>query len=118
LSSLGEVISDAGFVVGTSDIGQTKRIHAFLGNGAMHDLVTGPPPGVTIELERAEWGQHRRQRADRGDRVLSHRRSAHRGDARLPLAPVPTSAAAALHEEVSSLDDLPADPPYPVPGSP
>jgi probable HAF family extracellular repeat protein len=49
-------INDAGLVTGVSDIviDETSVIHAFVWDGAMHDLndlVVDLPPGVTIELQ-------------------------------------------------------------------
>ena len=57
--SFGNSINDDGLVVGTSDVDQTTLTHAFLWDGAMHDLndlVTDLPPGVTIELQSAQYG--------------------------------------------------------------
>jgi len=57
--SFGNSLNDDGLVVGTSDVDQTTLTHAFLWDGAMHDLndlVTDLPPGVTIELQSAQYG--------------------------------------------------------------
>lgn len=115
--SFGNSINDAGLVVGTSDIDQTTRTHAFVWDGAMHDLndlVTGLPPGVTIELESAEWGgsiNGSGQIAATGRYLTGGPGSG--GTYAFLLTPVSTSAPA-LYEEVSNLDDFPSAPPYPV----
>ena len=57
--SFGNGIDDAGIVVGTSDVDETALTHAFVWDGAMHDLndlLVDLPPGVTIELQSVQYG--------------------------------------------------------------
>jgi probable HAF family extracellular repeat protein len=57
--SFGNGINDDGLIVGTSDVDETTLTHAFVWDGAMHDLndlLTDLPPGVTIELQNVQYG--------------------------------------------------------------